>query len=319
MYIIFITGILVTIFIIWLNNKNKQKNILLIEEQYRNKIKQDLEQFREETEQQKQVLQDSINIQKQREVDAIAHADTTIELQKQKIDEELNYYKQLQELEIQNKHENLLKELSNHYTEIEAELQNKYNSTSIQLNNELNDVKEQITQFKAVIQAINEENRRKEEIQNNINTHRIQLTEDEKQDIEYLISIEKNIHNKELLYKLIWSSYLMQPFNKMIVKSFGTKIPKNVIYCIEEISTQKKYIGKTSTEVSKRWTDHIKNSLNIGTIKQQPIHKALFNHWDEFTFFVLEEVTNDKLGEREKFYINLFQTDKFGFNIKSGG
>ena len=34
---------------------------------------------------------------------------------------------------------------------------------------------------------------------------------------------------------------------------------------------------------------------------------------------ILEEVKDDKLGDREKFYINFFQTDKYGFNIKSGG
>jgi len=92
----------------------------------------------------------------------------------------------------------------------------------------------------------------------------------------------------------------------MINFVFGSKIPKNVIYCIEDINTHKKYIGKTSAEVSKRWTDHIKNSLNIGTIKRQSIHDALYNHWDEFTFTILEEVKDDKLGDREKFYINFF-------------
>jgi len=49
---------------------------------------------------------------------------------------------------------------------------------------------------------------------------------------------------------------------------FGNRSPKNVIYCIENITTHKKYIGKTSAEVTKRWTDHLKNSLNIGGIKR---------------------------------------------------
>ncbi|MDV3427666.1 MAG: GIY-YIG nuclease family protein [Bacillota bacterium] len=105
----------------------------------------------------------------------------------------------------------------------------------------------------------------------------------------------------------------------MINNNFGSKVPKNVIYCIERISDNKKYIGKTSAEVSRRWTDHIKNSLSIGTIKRQPVHDALYNDWDNFTFSIIEEVKDDKLNEREKFYINFFETDKYGFNIKSGG
>ena len=105
----------------------------------------------------------------------------------------------------------------------------------------------------------------------------------------------------------------------MLNNNFGSKVPKNVIYCIERISDKKKYIGKTSAEVSKRWTDHIKNSLEIGTIKHQPIHDALYKNWDNFTFSIIEEVKDDKLSEREKYYINFFETDKYGFNVKSGG
>ena len=167
--------------------------------------------------------------------------------------------------------------------------------------------------------AINEQLQREAAQQNEIDFHRIKLDETSKEDISYLISIEKEIHNKELLHKLIWSEYIQKPFNQMINNNFGSKIPKNVIYCIEEITTKKKYIGKTTAEVSKRWTDHLKNSLNIGTIKQQPIHQALYKNWDNFTFTVLEEVKNDNLNEKEKFYINFFQSDKFGFNVKSGG
>ena len=105
----------------------------------------------------------------------------------------------------------------------------------------------------------------------------------------------------------------------MINNIFGSKVPKNVIYCIENYNTHKKYIGKTSAEVSKRWTEHVKSSLNIGGIKKQKIHEALFNHWDEYTFSILEETTKDKLSEREKYYISFFETDKYGFNLKSGG
>ena len=99
----------------------------------------------------------------------------------------------------------------------------------------------------------------------------------------------------------------------------GNRNPKNVIYCIENINTGKKYIGKTSAEVSKRWTEHIKTSLNIGTIKTTNIHKALYNHWDEFIFYILTETEKDKLSEMEKYYIKFYESDKHGYNIKAGG
>ena len=183
---------------------------------------------------------------------------------------------------------------------------------------EINYIQSILNEWKSKQDSINQQIKREEELQNTIDFHRINLSDSAKEDIHYLISIEPNIHNKELLHKLIWTEYIQRPFNQMLNNNFGSKVPKNVIYCIERISDKKKYIGKTSAEVSKRWTDHIKNSLEIGTIKHQPIHDALYKNWDNFTFSIIEEVKDDKLSEREKYYINFFETDKYGFNIKVG-
>ena len=89
---------------------------------------------------------------------------------------------------------------------------------------------------------------------------------------------------------------------------------------IQNIKTKEIYIGKTKAEVSKRWTEHIKTSLNIGTISRTLIHKALFNDWDNYSFAILEEVSADaNLNDREKYYIDFYQTNVYGYNIKSGG
>ena len=136
----------------------------------------------------------------------------------------------------------------------------------------------------------------------------------------YLTSIIPKLRNHEIIYKLIWSEYLQKPFNTMIKNLFGGKIPKNVIYCIEQIDGNKKYIGKTKAEVSKRWTEHIKTSLSIGGVARSQIHDALYLHWDEFYFSILEIVNNESnLSEREKYYINFYETDKIGYNVKGGG
>ena len=199
------------------------------------------------------------------------------------------------------------------------ELKKQQNDQLIIYQKEIENIKEELNEYKSKRSAINEQLRREEELANQLDFHRIILNQLDKDDIHYLISIEQNIHNKEILYKLIWSEYIQKPFNQMIKNVCGNNIPRNVIYCIENISNQKKYIGKTSAEVSKRWTEHVKNSLNIGGIKRQLVHDAMFGHWDEFTFSILEEVKDEKLGEREKYYISFFETDKYGYNLKSGG
>ena len=167
--------------------------------------------------------------------------------------------------------------------------------------------------------AVNEELRKAEEKERYNEIHSVQLTDNEKEDIHFLLSLENKLHNKQSLYKLVWSTYLQQAYKNTFHNILGNRDPRNVIYCIENINTGKKYIGKTSAEVSKRWTEHIKTSLNIGSVKSTNIHKALYNHWDEFIFYILTETEKEKLSEMEKYYIGFYESDKYGYNIKAGG
>ena len=187
------------------------------------------------------------------------------------------------------------------------------------LEEQINKVQNELEEERIKRAAINEELRKAEEKEKYNEIHSVQLTNNEKEDIHFLLSLEDRMHNKQVLYKLVWSTYLQQAYKNTFHNILGSRDPKNVIYCIENINTGKKYIGKTSAEVSKRWTEHIKTSLNIGTIKTTNIHKALYNHWDEFIFYILAEVEKDKLSEMEKYYIKFYESDKYGYNIKAGG
>ena len=188
-----------------------------------------------------------------------------------------------------------------------------------QMQSEIEKIKAELEVERRKREAVNEEIRKEEEKERYIEIHSVQLTDNEKEDIRFLLSLEDRLHNKQPLYKLVWSTYLQQAYKNTFNNILGNRNPKNVIYCIENINTGKKYIGKTSAEVSKRWTEHIKTSLNIGSIKTTNIHKALYNHWDEFIFYILIETEKDKLSEMEKYYINFYESDKYGYNIKAGG
>lgn len=188
-----------------------------------------------------------------------------------------------------------------------------------QMQSEIEAIKNELEIERSKRAAINEEIRKSEEKEKYNEIHSVQLTDNEKEDIHFLLSLEDRMHNKQVLYKLVWSTYLQQAYKNTFHNILGSRDPKNVIYCIENINTGKKYIGKTSAEVSKRWTEHIKTSLNIGSIKTTNIHKALYNHWDEFIFYILVETEKEKLSEMEKYYINFYESDKYGYNIKAGG
>lgn len=180
-------------------------------------------------------------------------------------------------------------------------------------------LREEINDYRAQCDAINEQRRQEELLENEKESHIIHLSILEKEDIDRLLELSRTFNQKTVIYKLIWTAFLQKPFNDMINALFGNSVPRSVIYCIENQKSHKKYIGKTSAEVSKRWAEHIKTSLNIGTVSKQKIHEALYGNWNDFTFTVLEQVDKDKLSEREKFYIDLYQSNVYGYNLKKGG
>jgi len=192
--------------------------------------------------------------------------------------------------------------------------------TCANLNSDIDELRATLAEYQKKRDAINEEILRQRALDEQQDFYRICIPDEDLEDINYLLSIVDRLRNKEILSKLIWSEYLQKPFKKMMNNVLGNSDPKNVIYKITNLKTQEIYIGKTSGLVSNRWTEHIKTSLNIGTIKRSNIHKALYQHWSDFSWEILEKVDGEaKLGEREKFYVNFYQSTIYGYNIKSGG
>lgn len=200
------------------------------------------------------------------------------------------------------------------------ELMTQFGEKAAEMSEQLLALTESINEYSAKQAAINEAILRQRALEEQQDFYRICLTPEAKSDINYLISIIPNLKNPTTLYKLIWSEYIQKQFNQMLKNVLGATDPRNVIYSITNLKTNEIYIGKTKAEVSKRWSEHIKSSLNIGTIKSAKIHEALYNHWDEFVFTVVEKVPlEENLSMREKFYIDFYQSNIYGYNLKSGG
>ena len=149
-------------------------------------------------------------------------------------------------------------------------------------------------------------------------THMLQIPQNIRDDISYLIeTVVPRLNNKELINKLIWSEYIQNTTKNMLEAILPNKECSG-IYKITNVETKKSYIGR-STNVYKRLQDHIKSSCGIATIADQKVHHAMRDEglWN-FQFELLEECDKSKLGEREKYYIEFFQTQKYGYNAISG-
>ena len=223
--------------------------------------------------------------------------------------------KEAQERELKICYENGLEEIKRKLLKADSELNANYQENRLKYSKEINEIKSELDLFKAARRAIIDDQKRQEEMETNRSFYMLQIGQYDKMDIEQLKLIEPKLHNKEVLNKLIWSTYYQVPYKDLIGRIFGTRKVSG-IYKITCIENNKTYIGK-SVDIANRWSEHIKSSLEIGTIAKNQLYTLMKEKGAEnFTFELLEEVNKDKLLERESYWIKFYETDSYGLNMK---
>lgn len=223
--------------------------------------------------------------------------------------------KEAQERELKICYENGLEEIKRKLLKADSELNANYQENRLKYSKEINEIKSELDLFKAARRAIIDDQKRQEEMETNRSFYMLQIGQYDKMDIEQLRLIEPKLHNKEVLNKLIWSTYYQTPYKDLIGRVFGTQKVSG-IYKITCVENNKTYIGK-SVDIANRWSEHIKSSLEIGTIAKNQLYTLMKEKGAEnFTFELLEEVNKDKLLERESQWIKFYETDSYGLNMK---
>ena len=181
---------------------------------------------------------------------------------------------------------------------------------------EISLVKLELEDFHRQREAINEAIKRERELSEKEDFYKIQLTQNDIEDIKLLDSMKDRLCHKEVLPKVIWESIARRPVSEMIKRVVGQKV--GGIYKITYIPTGEAYIGRT-VNFKDRWQAHIQTALGMEKAASSTLHTHMARNgiWN-YNFEILEEVPKDKQSEREKFYIDLYGTQK-QLNIKAGG
>lgn len=179
------------------------------------------------------------------------------------------------------------------------------------------EINKNIFELRSELTAVATEKRKEEQIQNNLNFYKIQITESQKKDIQLLQKWKMQLIDPSLVSKIIWSSYIMKP-----TKDLCNRLTQGNIICgiykITSIKNSKCYIGQ-SVNIAERFKQHIKCGLGIDA---SPTNK-LYNLMQQegvynFTFEIVQICSKEKLNERQRFWIQTFESDKFGMNSTGG-
>ena len=183
---------------------------------------------------------------------------------------------------------------------------------------ELNDLSATVDDFKARRDVINQEILRARAIEEQQDFYRIQLQPESIRDIQILEEIKPKLSKFDSLDKLIYDIYIKKPTDEMIKRVLEGRAPCG-IYKITRLKTGEIYIGK-STDIKTRWQQHTKSAFHCGTISHSILHTTIERDGVEnFTWELLEEVPKDKLGERERYWIEFYDSKRYGLNEKAGG
>ena len=227
--------------------------------------------------------------------------------------ENLENKKRIKEQEILESEEWLNKALEKH----QEEVLNNMEILDSKYKKEKDKIEEDLEQLKATRAAIIQANIKEKEIEENSTFYCLTISEIDKADIKMLENIKPQLNKPRVLSMLIWSTFFQKPMTTLCNNIIGTSTVTG-IYKITNQVTKECYIGQ-SVDISKRWKDHAKCGLGIDTPAGNKLYKAMqtYGIWN-FSWEVLEQCSKDLLDEKEKYYIELYDSYNFGYNSNTG-
>ena len=232
-----------------------------------------------------------------------------VEEQRNHYNEELRLYQEQQEQK--------LEKLKEEWNNLDSRLCESYANKQAELLAEIDKVEERIAVLQATQDAINEKAREARTAEDFLEKHSLCLDTAGTKDIEILNSVKDKLSNPVAINKIIWSNYY-QPLAKTKFPIIIGKATCCGVYKLTNTVTEEVYVGQ-ARDVCERWKEHCKAGLEVSPAPANKLYKSIIRYGlNNFTFEVLEECDVSLLNEKEKFYIDFFDSYNFGLNSTRG-
>lgn len=250
----------------------------------------------------------------------IENLDLKVRLKRQAVEQDYSVEKKILNNQLED-FKKVTKQAANHYID---NLQKDYQSAEAAHKQHLTRLQAEYNQAAADLQVLKDTRKaafeallKQQEVKENKDNYRLKPSQQDLEDIGTLEHIKHSLHKPRILSMLMWQTF-WQPLAKKqfpIILQDKTKIG---IYKITNIITDQCYIGQ-SLNIYKRWCDHCKAGLGIDTPVGNKLYQSIQKTGlQNFTFELLCQCPKEELDQKEKYFIELYQSDLYGFNGTKG-
>ena len=231
------------------------------------------------------------------------------EYRKKELNENFQKEKKIIRLNLQKINNQTSQEIENIHKDL-----NNIRQSAIQ---EKKQIQAEINKLKASLSAGVEARLREQEKKDKINFYKLSISEADFADVKILQNLKSSFHKPVVLSKLIWTQYFQKQMTQLCDRVFGKK-PISGIYKITDLITEECYIGQ-SVNIQQRMKQHCKCGLGIEASATNKLYNTMQKDkvWN-FSFELLEQCSKELLNEKEKFWIQMYQSNKFGLNTMKG-
>ena len=203
------------------------------------------------------------------------------------------------------------------YSELEDSLKEAYAIAQEKLLAETSEIQKELDKIKATRTAAIEAQIREKKIKEQQSFYCLKISDADIADIQKLENIKKTLNKPRVLSMLIWQTWFQKPLKALAANILGTSTVTG-IYKITNIITGECYIGQ-AIDTASRWSEHAKCGLGIDTPAGNKLYKAMQEYGlQSFSWELLEKCNREELNEKERYYISLYDSVNYGYNILKG-